>query len=981
MTQSNNNSESLVISNNTESDTVSKVNSVLGETEVAKKEGRMDKLKELKDRILGLLKRNPVEDKVQPLVITKKLYLSKAGDLTVAEGAEETTSISDEESILVRDFGATGIEVWEIQGFYGLSSEKAAKVSSELGLNISDWKVSEETGFSLNVNAFTRNSVLDALVQNGMSIFDPRNEKTLVPGHASWKFGKKSLRLVVCDRNSKLESLTESIFYRSGQDIANKVKGNPFTARLLVVQASGTVQLDGDFYIKKGISGTKFDGLVRSFLKLFGDFSKVGVIKGSVCESNSFVRTGIIESGFNVEMFDKVDGIVSVDNIKWLDKETLNSLIGQVIEVTLYPAKYTTEEQKDGYSVPLLMGAFAWMTREKTSLLWSLVHKALSKGKKKLEGISPEKLISSLTEEDVAGINTELVKFSLGIGDMTQDVTETLTKSFTKLIEKKSAYVKGRVRDQWGSLKAPIEPVLSPALYEFFMRITTPNEKGERWVSFWRNPITDAYSFKSFRLIDPTPYWEAIGGYDIDHDFCAYFVTELAKDSGLDGDDMVALVADQWFKTIVGERYAHLGAPIAEPTKDTTPLTRERAYYFGAKSQQLTGLVFNTMLKINLLKLDYLASDSKMFKKQIDDCISAIDKTKDDLQAVVQAIKKVVIVPEVEDLNQRVKDCNIAEIFDIDSILMTVLNSKLSSSQKLSAVCSALNLRKKDLDGIQAIGKAIKPGEDFNLRKIMNEKLEKFNNIIGSSEFEHSRVQLWERGNNLSMAKKHAWGYKVRATSLAGFVSVQDFEEFINAPVSDKRYWGRLRLVLAEYFRLSANVALEARKVDKTDGKKSKQDFIIDQLDAKWLAAFYEIEKIGFPTYTSNFKKYNELAGVVFKGKKYFWYKSTTKKLVDGYEILEAFLVSLNGNEKIVVPKNEIYLMEVVRIWEGSLVSGWKTPYVMFSNGKTISLSSGNTTKVVLPAPSKVVDRPNRAINPIAVDFFNSKDSTNPTVN
>ncbi|MGW8179050.1 MAG: hypothetical protein ACWGQW_09835, partial [bacterium] len=159
---------------------------------------------------------------------------------------------------------------------------------------------------------------------------------TLVPAHNSWVYGDDEFSFAVSDGGRTFGEVfgkRPDIFYRAGSDITKPAieKAN---LRILVI-GTRDGSYDGDFFVREGMLKTPEDSLVRGIFR--GLDKSLGLIKGRAVLAPDSEFTWL-DPG--------IDGITTVDNLKYLPGDQLERMVGRVISVSAYVVKEDTHTSK-----------------------------------------------------------------------------------------------------------------------------------------------------------------------------------------------------------------------------------------------------------------------------------------------------------------------------------------------------------------------------------------------------------------------------------------------------------------------------------------------------------------------------------------------------------------------------------------------------------------------------------------------------------
>ena len=177
------------------------------------------------------------------------------------------------------------------------------------------------------------------------------DDNTLLPAHNSWVYSDEEFSFAVANggrRFSEVFGKRPDIFYRAGSDITKPAFEKQVLRMLVIGSRDGSY--DGDFFVREGMVRTPEDSLVRGMFKT--PSGSRGLIKGRAVLTPDSEFTWL-DPG--------IDGITTVDNLKYLDEGSLNSMVGRVVTIHAYFVKEDTHttKTKRSLSADAVMNAVA----------------------------------------------------------------------------------------------------------------------------------------------------------------------------------------------------------------------------------------------------------------------------------------------------------------------------------------------------------------------------------------------------------------------------------------------------------------------------------------------------------------------------------------------------------------------------------------------------------------------------------------------
>lgn len=560
--------------------------------------------------------------------VTKKVFF-KAGKWSVIKCNVPTTFEADKGSIgsLLLGVGAT-LEFFQITevtmtysefdktfGFSPIEIKEDKTVISTEVAGLFSWvRLSTKGNVTIALGATVPEQYLTRIVQGAFKTTG--SNKHVTPAHPRWVFGKDGINILVS--NMKMPILNENLI-RAGKDIWNKpevdLASKEKSMKLLVLPSTGTIEGDGNFFVSKS-AGNGYTGLVRGLYETNGE---LGIIKGRVLSTDMFLDMpdgSLLPEG--------VDGWITTDNIKWLSKSNLSSLVGTVINVTLLSGVQDEDHdiQEFGYKFHSLALILMKMDKETKERMEMDFRSFWKRSAEKMKTLSVEQMISTLKDETNGFVlSSQAVKCLKGVGTPSDrtSVLRSFAKKFLSLRIEGSEYPMIIFAKSFGGVDiTPDSPVWSP---ELFKRLSRGGKVTE--VTLSRYPLVSHQSYLRVELVNTVGYCDMGVDYVVLHPDCAKYIQG-------DGDDH-ALVQSKYLSSFRASSEEQV--EVSKPQFRTGNVNESLAYFKGAKAQGSIGYAFNAMIKALVAKESKLAADAA----------NAIN-------AFAQGVKKDAILPEASEM-------------------------------------------------------------------------------------------------------------------------------------------------------------------------------------------------------------------------------------------------------------------------------------------------------------------------------------------
>jgi len=493
--------------------------------------------------------------------------------------------------------------------------------------------------------------VLDSLMSRALKMCGYTDED-LLPAHPSWVKDNNNLMIVVRTPGSctwqqfcqkcgitKSGDRHKKAYIRAGKDIWSmpvKNDGNyEKVIRLFVIPSietpAGKKSHDGNFFVLPEF------GEIREFLargvpeictetKSVIDKASFFILKGRAIVVDRLPTLGGQHAPAGC------DGITTIDNLKWLDKEVEANIVGQIVTVEVIVSRDEETEDRGTYSLNLLALIMAKMSDLTDKRITGMFIRKVRKLTTRLQ--CPDKNvvrdITAILKADMASgemlvLSEQIAKYHLGI--MSDSERHMFALNLAKMALKSvkipgSIYASVFFAEEWEGVTISRGQILvsgDPAM----------NRIGSKDVTAMRYPWV---SYQSFMRLEVAGQLPGIHGR-----FIMMHPDDAVYCQG-DGDDHVLIIPGK-IRTGKGLKpgFESLFSPASEEEPFIARDLKDRGYDFtlgqlywkGWMAQSLIGPIFNMMLKALAHQKDYRFDPTKTYKVfggALDLCAQGIKK-------------------------------------------------------------------------------------------------------------------------------------------------------------------------------------------------------------------------------------------------------------------------------------------------------------------------------------------------------------------